>query len=154
MLYPHFLNCSYHLVWHVATPLHASPIQGWQFLPRAQVFAGTVPVWAGYGHIFVPMGKTRTRPVKSRVGHGYISIPAGIPVPCPFISDMWTRKNLLMQHKVKALKILNASTTWANTDSNPLVSLRSYGRRAKSQAPSRRPAARPPFPISPSMSDF
>ena len=46
---------------------------------------GTVPVWRGYGHIFIPMDSIHTLPAKSWVGHGYNPIPMGIPIPYPFV---------------------------------------------------------------------
>jgi hypothetical protein len=73
---------------------------GWQFYPWVWVPAGTVPTWAGYGNIFVPMGNTHTLPIKSWVGYGYSLVPVDIPIPYPFIvicESMWNYHHMTRQ---------------------------------------------------------
>jgi hypothetical protein len=62
-----------------------SSIYGWQFYPWVWVPTDIVPAWVGYGHTFMPMGSTHTLPIKSWVWHRYSLLPAGIPIPYPFI---------------------------------------------------------------------
>jgi hypothetical protein len=50
-----------------------------------QLSVGTVSIWVGYVHAFIPTGGTHTLLVKSWVRHGYSILPVGIPIPNPFV---------------------------------------------------------------------
>ena len=51
---------------------------------------GTVPVWGGYGHIFIPTGSILTLPVRLWVGYGYNPYTSGYIHTLPIYNGIWT----------------------------------------------------------------